>query len=119
MMRAIWRSAAVAAAIAAGAASAQAQAEGKAEMAEKVRALALAIGNAYACTPEQERGLFKEEAHHLFDLIVQDVGSDMGFLYATGVGYGGAVPAQDLDCARLLEQWQGIRVDYDLIGDEE
>jgi hypothetical protein len=103
----------------AAAAAAQAQTADKAEMAGKVREIGLAIGNAYVCTPEEERGLFKEESHHLFDLIVQDVGSDMAFLYATSLGYGGAAPAEALDCPKLLEQWQGMREDYGLAEGEE
>ncbi|SFJ08091.1 hypothetical protein [Albimonas pacifica] len=99
-------------------AAAQAQSDAQDDMAAKVRSLALAIGNAYACTPEDGRTTFKEEAHHLFDLIVQDVGSDLAFLYATGVGYGSAVEASEIDCPAMLEQWEGIRTDYDLKAEE-
>ena len=99
-------------------AAAQAQEAGADGMADKVRSLALAIGNAYACTPEEERPTFKEEAHHLFDLILQDVGSDLAFLYATGLGYGSAVEAAEIDCPAMLEQWEGIRTDYDLKAEE-
>ncbi|WP_339951754.1 hypothetical protein [uncultured Albimonas sp.] len=100
------------------AAQAQTEAGDKDAMADKVRGLALAIGNAYACTAEDDRPTFKEEAHHLFDLILQDVGSDIAFLYATGVGYGSAVAAADIDCPAMLEQWEGIRTDYDLKAEE-
>ena len=98
--------------------AAQAQDAGQGDMADKVRSLALAIGNAYACTPEDDRPAFKEEAHHLFDLILQDVGSDLAFLYATGLGYGSAVEASEIDCPEMLEQWEGIRTDYDLKAEE-
>lgn len=96
----------------------QAQDAAQDGMADKVRSLALAIGNAYACTPEDDRPTFKEEAHHLFDLILQDVGSDLAFLYATGLGYGSAVEAAEIDCPAMLEQWEGIRTDYDLKAEE-
>jgi hypothetical protein len=60
---------------------------------------------------------FKEESHHLFDLIVQDVGSDLGFVYATGIGQGSMVAKEKLDCPALLKEWEEIREDYDLKGD--
>ena len=87
-------------------------------MERKVRKLALRIGNAYACTDEKGQGAFKEEAHHLFDLIIQDVGSDLAYTYATGIGIGSAQPKEKLDCPKLLKTWQEIREDYDLKGDE-
>jgi hypothetical protein len=87
-------------------------------MERKVRKLALRIGGAYACTDENGRDEFKEEAHHLFDLIVQDVGSDLGYTYATGIGIGSAQPKEKLDCPKLLKEWEEIREDYRLKGDE-
>ena len=83
----------------------------------KVRKLAVSIGKAYACTDKKGQEKFKEESHHLFDLIVQDVGSDLGFVYATGIGQGSMVPKEKLDCPKLLKEWQEIREDYDLKGD--
>ena len=85
----------------------------------KVRALAVSIGNAYSCTAKSSQELFKQESHHLFDLIVQDVGSDLAFVYATGIGYGSALPKDKLDCPALLKQWEEIREDYELKGDDE
>ncbi|MDF2233677.1 hypothetical protein P2H44_14040 [Albimonas sp. CAU 1670] len=102
----------------AAAPAAQAQSDDQGAIADKVRGLSIAIGNAYACTDEADRPTFKEEAHHLFDLILQDVGSDIAFLYATGLGYGSAVPAAEIDCPAMLEQWEGIRTDYDLKAEE-
>jgi hypothetical protein len=87
-------------------------------MERKVRNLALRIGNAYACTDEKERGVFREEAHYLFDLIVQDVGSDLGYTYATAIGIGSAQPKEKLDCPARLKDWQEIREDYQLKEDE-
>jgi N-acetylglutamate synthase/N-acetylornithine aminotransferase len=84
----------------------------------KVRKLAVNIGKAYACTAKEGKDKFKEESHHLFDLIVQDVGSDLGFVYATGIGQGSMVPKEKLDCPKLLKEWEEIRDDYDLKGDE-
>jgi hypothetical protein len=87
-------------------------------MERKVRKLALRIGRAYACTDEKGRDEFKGEAHLLFDLIVQDVGSDLGYTYATAIGIGSAQPKEKLDCPKLLKNWQEIREDYQLKGDE-
>jgi hypothetical protein len=83
----------------------------------KVRKLAVNIGKAYACTDKKGQERFKEESHHLFDLIVQDVGSDLGFVYATGIGQGSMVAKEKLDCPKLLKEWEEIREDYDLKGD--
>jgi hypothetical protein len=71
-------------------------------MERRVRQLAVCIGNAYACTDAAKRDQFKEESHHLFDLILQDVGSDLAYVYATGIGYGSTVPKQKIDCPKLL-----------------
>lgn len=101
---------------AAGVASAQ-DVDDKA-MERKIRNLGISIGNAYACTEKEKRQAFKGESHHLFDLIVQDVGSDLAFVYATSIGYGSNVPKEKLDCPKLLKQWEEIRADYELKGDE-
>ena len=85
----------------------------------KVRAVALAVGNAYVCTDEAARAQFREEAHHLFDLIVQDVGSDLGFAYATTVGVGSTQPRSTLDCGALLAQWEALREDYELKAEDQ
>lgn len=87
-------------------------------MERKVRSLALRIGEAYACTDQKGREGFKEEAHHLFDLIVQDVGSDLGYTYATAIGIGSSRPKEKLDCPKLLKNWEEVREDYELKGDD-
>jgi hypothetical protein len=87
-------------------------------MERKVRHLALDLGKAYACTDEKGRDEFKGEAHHLFDLIVQDVGSDLAFVYATSIGVGSTHSKEELDCPKLLKRWEEIREDYELKGDE-
>ena len=85
-------------------------------MERKVRHLGISIGEAFACTGEKEREVFKEEAHHLFDLIVQDVGSDLAYTYATALGVGSKTPKDGLDCPALLKKWEEIREDYELKG---
>ena len=84
----------------------------------KVRAMSIGIGNAYVCTGKEGRKQFKEESHHLFDLIIQDVGSDIAFVYATGIGAGSSIAKEKIDCPKLLKQWEEIREDYELKGDE-
>jgi hypothetical protein len=87
-------------------------------MDRKVRQLGLDIGKAYACTAENKREAFKEEAHHLFDLIVQDVGSDLAYTYAVNIGKGSTQPKEKLDCPAMLKKWEEIREDYELKGDK-
>ena len=87
-------------------------------MERRVRKLALRIGNAYVCTDEKAHGVFKEEAHYLFDLIVHEKGSDLGFTYATSLGIGSVQPKEKLDCPALLKDWQEIREDYQLKEDQ-
>ena len=87
-------------------------------MERRVRHLALDIGKAYACTDEKKREVFKEEAHLLFDLILQDVGSDLAYTYATGIGIGSTKSKKKLDCPAVLKTWKEIREDYELEGDE-
>lgn len=99
-------------------AAAHEEADDKTKMKEEVRVAAIAIGNAYVCLDEADREGFQSEVHHLFDLILQDVGSDVAFTYATALGYGAAVEKEDVDCPVALEQWQGMRADFELAGDE-
>jgi hypothetical protein len=87
-------------------------------MERKVRRLGVSIGEAFACTGEKERKIFEEEAHHLFDLIVQDVGSDLAYTYATALGVGSKQPKDELDCPARLKNWEEIREDYELKGKE-
>jgi hypothetical protein len=84
----------------------------------KVRDLSIAIGNAYVCTEKERQPAFKKESHLLFNLILQDVGSDLAFVYATGVGYGASLQKEKLDCPLLLKQWEEFREDYELTGGE-
>jgi len=86
-------------------------------MERKVRRLALRIGEAYVCTDEKARDDFQEEAHLLFDLILQDVGSDLAYTYATGIGIGSTKSKKKLDCPAALKTWKEIREDYELEED--
>jgi hypothetical protein len=88
------------------------------EMERKVRALGDRIGHAYVCTEEKAREQFEEEAAHLFDLIIQDVGSDLAYVYAIGIGAGAQRSKKKLDCPKLLKDWGEIREDYELKGDD-
>ena len=67
----------------------------------------------------QKTWRWKEEAHHLFDLIVQDVGSDLAYTYATALGIASTRPKEELDCPERLRDWGQIREDYELKGDAE
>ncbi len=87
-------------------------------MERRVRRLGLSIGEAFACTDVKKRESFKDEAHHLFDLILQDVGTDLGFTYATALGAGSREPKGKLDCPALLKRWEEIREDYELKGED-
>lgn len=95
-------------------ASAAAQDGANPEMVNKIRKTATAIGNAYVCAKSENRDVFREEAHHLFDLILQDVGSDLAFVYAISMGHGTGQTKGNLDCPALLKQWEGLREDYKL-----
>lgn len=57
-------------------------------------------------------------AHHLFDFIVQDVGSDLAFTHATAIGVGSREPKAGLDCPVRLKSWETICEDYGLKGEE-
>lgn len=87
-------------------------------MERRVRGLGTRIGQAYVCTEEKARETFEEEAHLLFDLIVQDVGTDLAYVYALSIGKGAMWPKKRLDCPALLKDWKEIREDYELEGDD-
>lgn len=87
---------------------------------DEVRDLALAIGNTYACVDDTgEQAAFRDDAHTLFDLILKDVGSNKAFLYAVSLGYGSAVPQDQLDCPKLLAQWNDMKSSFALVEPEE
>ncbi len=87
---------------------------------DEIRDMALAIGNTYACIDdEDESAAFRDDAHTLFDLILKDVGSNKAFLYAVSLGYGSAVPKNQLDCPTLLAQWDDMKSSFALEEPEE
>ena len=81
----------------------------------RIREIALAVGNTYVCIDGDEaRTAFRDQAQQLFDLVMQDVGSNRAFLYAVSVGYGASVPKAKLDCAKLESQWRTLRTTFAL-----
>ncbi len=84
------------------------------EMRDKTRSLGYSIGNTYACTEDAAKDAFEAEAHVIFDMILKDVGSDLAFVYATAAGYGASLAREDLDCARLFENWGQVREEFGL-----
>jgi hypothetical protein len=103
-------------AAAASGAVAQDRAASEARRIDEIRAMALAIGNTYACIDDSEQqAAFRDHAHTLFDLMLKDVGSDKAFLFAVSMGYGSAVPQDQLDCANLLAQWDDMKSAFALV----
>lgn len=95
---------------------AQDRAASEAQRIDEIRAMALAIGNTYACLDDTEaQAAFRDHAHTLFDLMLKDVGSDKAFLFAVSMGYGSAVPEDQLDCAKLLAQWDDMKSAFALV----
>jgi hypothetical protein len=77
---------------------------------DEIRDMAIAIGNTYACIDDAApKQAFRDDAQTLFDLMLKDIGSNSAFLYAVSVGYGSAVPRDQLDCPKLLAQWDDMR----------
>ena len=90
-----------------------------AEMEGKVRKIALAVGNAFVCMDEAGRPVMKEEIRQFYSAIVQEAGTDLGFVFASSVGYGSAQPKDKFDCEKMLKQWDGMRDDYELKAEEQ
>ena len=87
---------------------------------DEIRDLALAIGNTYACIDDtEEKGAFRDDAHTLFDLMLKDAGSNKAFLYAVSLGYGSAVPQDQLDCPKLMAQWDDMKGAFALMEPAE
>jgi hypothetical protein len=83
---------------------------------DEIRDMAIAIGNSYACIDDADaKGAFRDHAHTLFDLMLKDVGSNTAFLFAVSLGYGSAVPQDQLDCPKLLAQWDGMKSAFALV----
>jgi hypothetical protein len=89
---------------------------GDAQRIDEIRDMAIAIGNTYACIDDAEpKQAFRDDAQTLFDLMLKDIGSNSAFLYAVSVGYGSAVPKEQLDCTKLLAQWEDMRRAFALV----
>jgi hypothetical protein len=83
---------------------------------DEIRDMALAVGNTYACIDDDDaKSAFRDHAHTLFDLMLKDVGSNKAFLFAVSLGYGSAVPEDQLDCPKLLAQWADMKSAFALV----
>lgn len=103
-------------AAAASGALAQDRAASDAQRIDEIRTMALAVGNTYACIDDEEaKSAFRDHAQTLFDLMLKDVGSDTAFLFAVSLGYGSAVPQDQLDCPKLLAQWDDMKSAFALV----
>ena len=86
-----------------------------AELETKGRKIDEAVGNAFVCMEDSRRTDMKEEIRILYNSILQETGSDLGFVFASSVGYGSAQQESKLECSKMLGQWQEMRQDYELV----
>lgn len=88
------------------------------EMTTKVRELGWSVGNTFACADETMREEIEADAHVIFDLMLKDVGSDLGWTFATSAGFAASMDKAELDCPKHAETWQQIRSDFGLVEED-
>ena len=87
----------------------EAEARYYAEIQNQMRTLGLDVGNAYACSAEEDQAQFQKDARHLYLHVIADHGADAAYDYAASVGFGAARDAATIDCPVLLEYWDGVK----------
>ena len=75
----------------------------------KMRKLGLDVGNAYACTADAGKKLFRHQTRHLFDRVLDDHGSAAAFAFAASVGFGSARDVATIDCDKLTAYWADLK----------
>ena len=75
----------------------------------KMRKLGLDVGNAYACTADEQKRMFRNQSRHLFHHILDDHGADAAYTYAASVGFGAARDVATIDCDKLTAYWADVK----------
>jgi len=86
------------------------------EMEGKTRNVGLAVGKAYGCLDAEDdrRERLKLGSKAIFNMILQDLGSDMAYAFATSAGYGAGQPRNASECEALAERWEAIQEHFDI-----
>jgi len=83
-------------------------------MEERMRTLGLDVGNAYACTPDDQKKAFRDQARHLFVHVLYDHGEDAAYDYAASVGFGSARDLASINCEERLAYWEDVKETLEL-----
>lgn len=81
---------------------------------DKMRTLGLDVGNAYACTPDDQKEAFRGQLRHLYMHVLEDHGPDAAYDYATSVGFGASRDVTTIDCDKLVSYWEQVKSDLGL-----
>src|SRR6056297_849698 len=97
-------------------AAAQDAEDAAAEMETKTRDVGIAVGKAYGCLADDDtrRERLKLGSKAIYTMILQDLGSDLAYAFATSAGYGAGLPRDDADCEALAERWEAIKETFDI-----
>lgn len=118
-MRMIFKTVSVAAILAATSVAADTDKdEAKDQIVAKTREIGIQIGHNYACTADEDKEDTSDKIQIIFDLINKDLGTDLGYTFATAAGFGAAADKSTLDCEKLAEGWAKITGEFG-VDDEE
>jgi hypothetical protein len=66
--------------------------EDRSTLRERTRTPDLSVGNTHACPTGEEHAAIESDWRLMYDMIVVDAGSSLGFVFAVSSGYGASLP---------------------------
>lgn len=86
------------------------------EIEAQTREVGLTVGHAYGCLAEDDerRETMRLASKAIYTMILQDLGSNIAYAYATSAGYGAAQPRDDAKCKELAERWEAVKDNFEL-----
>ena len=85
---------------------------------QDARELGVAVGQNYACTPENDRAAARAESEAIYDLILFGIDHEHAYIYAVAVGYGAAANRDDIECETIDARLGVVRSRMQLEGAE-
>lgn len=83
----------------------------------KVRQLGIAVGKAHSCAEAEARPLLRDDSETIYDLILFELGHELAYIFAVGVGYGAASSLEGVDCAKLTAHVNEVKAKMGLGGE--
>jgi len=99
----------IAAALYLGAAFAMPATADTVKLKEDARELGISVGQAYVCTPDDQKAMARADSEAIYDTILFGIDHEHAYIYAVAVGYGAATQKSDIDCKQIAARLSGVR----------